>query len=62
MSRKELKLEDITAIAGGREADAIAYLDELCIKYGVAPGDYRALEGKMTPEEYEHTWYLIGQR
>ncbi len=62
MSRKELKLEDILAISGGTEADACAYLDEMCIKYGVAPGDYRALDGKMTQDELKHFWYLYGQR
>ena len=52
-SRKKLNLKDIKNISGGTPEEGYAYLDALCVKYNLAPGDYATLDSMMTPEELD---------
>ena len=52
-NEKKLNLKDLKNIAGGTPGEGFAYLDTLCDKYNLAPGDYETLDGMMTPEELD---------
>lgn len=51
---KKLDLKQLENVSGGTPDESFAYLDELCVKYGFAPGEYGKIDGLMTEEEMDY--------
>lgn len=56
---RRLNLEDVDDVAGGTWDEMERYLNELCVKYGLEPGDFATLNDLMTPEEVDYSTDLL---
>ena len=57
--RKKLNLKELEKVSSGTLEEGYAYLEELCVKYGLDSGDYEPLDTMMTPEEMDTFTDLI---